>query len=197
MRLKRTATVAGTVLLVGGIGTAAMAAATLSKSVIPANGDLAARTITVSWSGLPALDTVFIEQCNRDGNAVGVVFTPLSDCSQATGHNPSTGATGSGSDQFTIFSGDDPNESGWSCGPGPTSAHSTGLVYDTCYVRLSTGVQSNVATDEFYPITFSTAVDPPPDVPEVPLNVLLPISAAAVLGGGYLVTRKRKLNAAA
>ncbi|HEX2785623.1 MAG TPA: hypothetical protein VHN36_18730 [Ilumatobacteraceae bacterium] len=32
---------------------------------------------------------------------------------------------------------------------------------------------------------------PPSDVPEVPLNVLLPISAAAILGGGFLIARKR------
>ena len=32
---------------------------------------------------------------------------------------------------------------------------------------------------------------PPPDVPEVPLNVLLPISAAVILGGGFVVARKR------
>jgi hypothetical protein len=140
---------------------------------------------------------VFIEQCNRDGNGAGVVFTPLSDCSQATSLNPSTGPTGSGSQAFTLFSGDDPNESGWSCGPGSTSAPSTGLVYDTCYVRLTTGVQSNVATDEFYPVTFSTNVDPEPVVPEVPLSVLLPLSATAVLGGAYAITRKRKLSATA
>jgi hypothetical protein len=34
-------------------------------------------------------------------------------------------------------------------------------------------------------------VSAPPDVPEVPLNVLLPISAAAILGAGFLVARKR------
>lgn len=194
MRFKRTATVAGTALLIGGFGTAAMAAGSVTPNDIPASGNAAARTVTVAWSGLPINTTVFIEQCNRDGNGVGVVFTPLSDCSQATYSNPSTGPTGSGSAQFELFSGDDPNESGWSCGPGSTSAPSTGLVYSTCYVRLSTGVQSNVATDEFYPVTFSSN----PVVPESPLNVLLPLSAVAVLGGGaYLITRNRKLNAAA
>lgn len=32
----------------------------------------------------------------------------------------------------------------------------------------------------------------PPDIPEVPLNVLLPVSAAAILGAGFLVARKRQ-----
>ena len=36
-----------------------------------------------------------------------------------------------------------------------------------------------------------TFVSAPPNVPEVPLNVLLPISAAAILGAGFLVARKR------
>jgi hypothetical protein len=30
-----------------------------------------------------------------------------------------------------------------------------------------------------------------PQVPEVPLNVLLPLSAAVILGGGFMVARKR------
>jgi hypothetical protein len=34
-------------------------------------------------------------------------------------------------------------------------------------------------------------VTPPEQVPEVPLNVLLPISAAAILGGGFVIARKR------
>jgi len=186
MRFKRTAAIAGAAIMAGGLGSAAMAAGSLSTSVIPAAGG----STTVSWSGLPINSTVFIEQCNRDGNAPGVIFTPLSDCSQATSLNPSTGPTGSGTQVFAMFGGDDPNESGWGCGP-----NTTGIKYDTCYVRLVTGVQTNVATDEFYPVTFST--DPEPVVPEVPLNILLPLSAAAVLGGGYYITRKRKLDAAA
>lgn len=45
-------------------------------------------------------------------------------------------------------------------------------------------------------ITLSAALayspaGPPPDVPEVPLNVLLPLSSAAILGGGFLVARRR------
>lgn len=186
MRFKRTAAIAGVAIVAGGFGSAAMAAGSLSTSTVsPAGGN-----ITVSWSGLPINSTVYIEQCNRDGNAPGVIFTPLSDCSQATGLNPSTGPTGSGSQVFSVFGGDDPNESGWGCGP-----NTTGLKYDTCYVRLATGTASNVASDEFYPITFNATPDPV--VPEVPVNVLLPLSAAAVLGGGYYITRKRKLSAAA
>lgn len=36
-----------------------------------------------------------------------------------------------------------------------------------------------------------SVVSVPPNVPEVPLGILLPISAAAILGGGFLVARKR------
>ena len=188
MRFKRTAAIAGALIMAGGLGSAAMAAGTLSTSNLPPVGGV----ITVSWTGLPNNSTVYIEQCNRDGNAAGVIFTPLSDCSQATSENPSTGPAGSGTQVFTMFGGDEPNEAGWGCGP-----NTTGIKYDTCYVRLVTGVRSNVATDEFYPVTFTAVVDPNPVVSEVPLNILLPLSAAAVLGGGYYITRKRKLDAAA
>ncbi len=40
-------------------------------------------------------------------------------------------------------------------------------------------------------------VSVPPNVPEVPLGILLPISAAAILGAGFLVARKRHNHALA
>lgn len=56
-----------------------------------------------------------------------------------------------------------------------------------------------VNTVTYYSTTVTLGVDgatyavvsAPPDVPEVPLNVLLPISAAMILGAGFLVARKR------
>lgn len=192
MRLKRSATVVGSMLLVGGFGTAAFATAgSLSTSIIPANGNTAQRTITVNFSDVPVNEIVFIQQCKANDSGP---FNNGNDCSGATGINPQANASGAGSAQFLIFSGDDPNESGWSCGPGSTAIPSSGTVYNTCYVRITPTVQTNTDTDKFLPITFSTGS---PAVPEVPLNILLPLSAAAVLGGGYIVTRKRKLSAAA
>jgi hypothetical protein len=65
------------------------------------------------------------------------------------------------------------------------------------------GQRHNTAGDEFYPITFTgtpvtttteettTTIDPGTQVPEVPMNVLLPLGAAAVIGGAVIVSRRR------
>jgi hypothetical protein len=42
----------------------------------------------------------------------------------------------------------------------------------------------------------TTTVVPPNDVPEVPMNVLLPLGAIAVLGGTVVLARRRQHNAA-
>lgn len=196
MRLTRIATAAGAALLIGGLGTSAYAAATLSTNV--ANASAASTPITVNFSGLSQADgVVFIQQCWIDGNAPGAVFNQASDCSQATGTNQTITASGSGSAVLNFFNGTEPNLEEWGCGPltGSGVPKGTDGSQDACWVRLAPGVKTNTSTDEFYKVTFGT-VAPPPDVPEVPLNVLLPASAAAVLGGAFLITRKRQTKAA-
>ena len=187
MRLNRTTAVVGTALLIGGLATTtAQAAGTLSKTVINPAGE----TITVNFSGLSAADgVVFVQQCQKNGNAPGVVFNQLTDCSQATGLNPFIPAGGAGSTPFALFAGIEPNLEEWSCGNTVTSGIPNN---NTCYVRLAPAVKSNVSTDEFYAFTYGAE----PVVPEVPLNVLLPAGAAAMLGAGMLINRKRQLRAA-
>ena len=190
MRLKQSATVIGAALLVGGFGTAAMAAGTITPTT--ASDTAATSAITVNFSGLnPADGVVFIQQCWIDGNAPGATFNPTTDCNQSTAStNAAILAGGSGSKVLNVFNGDEPNLGEWGCGP----LTSSGIPVDpsgVCYIRLAPGVKGNVTTDEFIPFTYAAA----PSVPEVPLNVLLPASAAAVLGAGFLVARKRQLKA--
>jgi hypothetical protein len=186
MRFNRTKAVVGTALLVGGLAGTAQAAGSLSKTVINPAGE----TITVSYSGLnPADGVVFVQQCRKDGNAPGVVFDQLIDCSQATGLNPSISPAGDGSTEFALFAGIEPNLEEWSCGnttfPGiPNEAQ--------CYVRLAPGVNTNVSTDEFYAFTYGTD----PVIPEAPLGILLPAGGAAILGAAILINRRRQLHAA-
>ena len=86
-----------------------------------------------------------------------------------------------------MFNGDEPGSIGeWGCGPLstlPTSAQ--------CYVRLAPGSIQNTTGDEFLPLNFGT-VTPPVDIPEVPLNILLPAGAAAILGAAMFINRKRQ-----
>jgi hypothetical protein len=192
MRLSRTATVVGAALLIGGLGvTAASAAGALSDTVI----DPAGENITVTWSGLtnpPGTNAVlFIQQCYRTGT--DPLFTTSGSCSGAVGENPPISA---GTQSFDVFGGDDPNGFPWGCGPNTTPGFTKGSVSgtDTCWIRLAPGSTSNVDGDEFLPFTFGST--PPAEVPEVPLNVLLPASAAAVLGAGILVARKRQVRRA-
>jgi hypothetical protein len=182
MRFNRTTAVVGTALLVGGLATGASAAGSLSKTVV----DPAGESITVNFSGLsPADGVVFVQQCNKDGNAPGVVFNPLVDCSQATGLNPAIPPSGSGSTAFAIFAGVEPNLEEWSCGNTVTAGIPN---FTTCYVRLAPAVKSNVSTDEFFAFTYGSD----PVIPEAPLSVLLPAGAAAVIGAGLLVNRRRQ-----
>jgi len=259
MRLSRTAAVAGVALALGGglvLSNSAQAAGSLSKSNLLPQGE----TITVFYNNMtiPAGNSsvVFIQQCWK--NDAGV-FNPAADCSGATGINPPYPGTGQA--DFAVFGGADPNLGEWGCGP----LTSPGVPKaDTCYIRLAPGSQSNTASDEFYPVTFTaveettttteaptttvapttteaptttvapttteaptttvapttteaptttvaptttaaptttvdpgttTTVVPPNDVPEVPMSVLLPLGAIAVLGGSIVVARRRQHSA--
>lgn len=203
MRLSRTvmALATGSALLLGGLGGTANAAATLSKTDLLPQGE----TITINYSNLTVppgnSNVVFIQQCWKNDSGV---FNQILDCSQSTGINPAYPGTGSAT--FDVFGGADPNLEEWGCGPQTPSGIPTA---STCYIRLAPGNANNTATDEFYPITFNgvvaptttvaettTTAGPGTEVPEVPLNVLLPLGGLAVIGGAVVVTRRRGANAA-
>ena len=190
MRISRTAAVAGAALLIGGLGTTAYSAGTLTPNT--ASSSAPTSNLTVSWSGLtrdPASsNALFIQQCRATD--AKPTFSVQDDCSAATGINPTF--TPSGTAVFEVFNGDDPNLGEWGCGPLTTPGIPKTVVagVDTCYVRLAPGSQQNTTGDEFLPFTF--AATPPVEIPEVPLNVLLPLSAAALLGGAFVITRKRQ-----
>jgi hypothetical protein len=189
MRLTKSAAVVGASLMIAGMGATASAAGSLSKTVIAPAGE----TITVNWSGItiPAglSNVVYVQQCVKNDSGP---FNQLTDCSQATGLNPDVGAGGAGSVEFAIFGGDDPNLGEWGCGPNTTPGipKGTNAGVDTCWVRIAPGNATNTATDEFFPFTFGSGPDPV--IPEVPLNVLLPGSAAAILGASLYFARRRQ-----
>jgi hypothetical protein len=200
MRFARTAAVAGAGLLIAGLGSTAFAAATLSKTTIDPNGSTADRTITVSYTGQLPNQTIFISQCVKNGNTAQT-FDPLSDCSVVNSTAGISNAEGVGSTTYVFWTGLEANLNEWNCGPAnpndptqlpadPSLPSGTLNGVDTCWVRLVAGDNANTSLDEFYPVSIVT--QPPVEIPEAPLNVLLPAAAAMVLGGGLLIARKRQ-----
>lgn len=201
MRLSRSAmaVTAGSVMLLGALGGSAGASGSLSKTDLLPQGE----TITVNYSNLtiPAGNSniVIIQQCRKDDAGP---FNQILDCSQYNSINPAYPGTGSAT--IDVFGGDEPALTEWGCGPNTTP----GLpAASTCYIRLAPGNANNTAGDEFFPITFTgtapttteaptTTVDPGTNVPEVPMNVLLPLGAAAVIGGTVVVSRRRTAKSA-
>jgi hypothetical protein len=179
MRLSRTAAVAGAALMLGGLGATAYAAGTTTL----ASSTAATSNITVTWSGQvrPANtnNAIFITQCWQS-DALST-FNYATDCSIATGINPTFSA--SGSTTFEVFNGDESVLGEWGCGPLATVATSA-----QCYVRLAPGTATNTTGDEFLPLNYA----PPTEIPEVPLNILLPAGAAAILGAAMFINRKRQ-----
>jgi hypothetical protein len=194
MRLKRSATVAGAMLLVGGLGGVAFAAQA-GGSITPNTVPVAAgnHPVTLNWTAGPG-EVVFINLCWKNP-APGQPFSPNSDCSPVNAINPQTGTNGQGTTTFQVFSGVDQNTEGWACGVDSLGGSPAGVdVYNPCFIRIAPNVKSNTDEDFFIPVSYSN--EPEPVIPEVPLNVLLPASAAALMGAGLLIARKRQAQAA-
>jgi hypothetical protein len=182
MRVKRLATAVGVGLLVIGVASPALAASSINPTVVSNTASQSVITVTSTGLSMAGGTIVNYQQCWRDGNAPG--FNQLIDCSQFTASN-ATIVGGNATKNFTVFNGDEPNLGEWGCGPLATAP----ITSQTCYIRVVANDINDVNNDEFLPFTYGPVT--PPDVPEVPLNVLLPASAAAVLGAGFLIARKR------
>lgn len=182
MRLKRLASAVGVALMVVGASSPALAASTITPSVV--SNTAPSSVITVTSTGLNTAGGVVVnyQQCWRNDSDPN--FNQAFDCSQFTA-DIATIVGGGAVKAFTVFNGDEPNLGEWGCGPLATAA----IISQTCYIRVVPNDVTNITLDEFYPFTYGVVT--PPDVPEVPLSVLLPVSAAAILGAGFLVARKR------
>lgn len=197
MRFMRTATVVGTALLIGGYAPAAFADATLTPPVVDQTASFS--NITINASNIPSNfgSTVNIMQCWRTGDAVG--FDPLLDCANSAADSEIQ-VGGAFTKVFQVFNGDEATFGEWGCGPLASAA----VTSQTCFIRLSGDL--GTSNDEFYPFTYgavvgptttvvaptTTTVTPPPDVPEAPLSILLPGTAAVLAGAGIFIARRRQ-----
>ncbi len=166
-------------------------AVVVGGSVTPQGGTFTdGQTITVSGGPgtVAASSQVIVSLCANTNS--GVAFDPFNDCdflSAANFADPAN-ADGSFSDFFTII---DP--AGFDC----TAAL-------PCRLRINTGIFADVGDQAFIPgfvvgapvVTTTTTAPtttttaPDPVVPEVPLNVLIPLGGAAAMGGAYFLVRR-------
>ena len=189
-RIKQAAVAAGiSAIGLASFGSTAHAAAP-TITVTPNTGisSTGSPNVTVAWSGLTGKTVVFIQECRVSDT--DPLFDPINDCSTANEYNPAS-VNGAGSFSFPLFTGAEPINGAWGCGDPADSAAAGAPISATCFIRATPDTDTNVGNDTFQAITF--APTPPADVPEVPLNVLLPLGGAAILGGAYFVARKRQM----
>ena len=196
MRIKRIAAEAG----VAAVGIAGFAAAASSATSITAPASVPDAYInppkiptTITFHGLAARQYGFISQCRKTD--ADPTFNYAIDCSSYNATQFQADSTGTGTGNFNLFVGIETINAEWGCGVAATAndpnfdPSAPAIGYSTCYIRVAPDTQSNTASDFFQPIAFV----PPAQTPEVPLNVLLPLGGAAVLGGAYMVSRKRQM----
>jgi hypothetical protein len=170
-------------------------------TIAPNSGVTDGQFVTVTWSGYNPNEIVFINQCRKAQD--DPTFNFINDCSQGTGANPSSDASGAGSAQFQIFVGSEPVNGDWACGVDTVGGS---VVSNVCYVRTAPGAIAGTSRDETASFTMdvgggttttteastTTTTIPGTDVPEAPYAALLPLGAVALIGGGYIIRRSRK-----
>lgn len=180
MRFSRLAALGG-VSLVALAGASAPAAAAPNGTASPTTNLTDGSVIHVTWNRPAGLTygAVYVTQCFKSD--ADPTFDGYADCYIDVGTTIFLNGAGVGETDFTeLFMGDDPRGFGDQCD-----------LDSDCFIRLSPGQEDNPTADEFFPLSF--AETPPVDVPEVPYNVLLPLTAAAAVGGaGFYASRRRR-----
>jgi hypothetical protein len=173
MRLSRIAAVGGVSLVaLAGAGTA-HAAFTVSPNTNLSDGD----RVTVQATGISS-NIIYIMQCGKNGNA-DPTFDWTLDCNSSLNENPPV-VGGNATGGINVFYGAEPDLGAFTCDENTP-----------CWVRIAPGFPGETNSDDFQQITFK-APGPDPEIPEVPWNVLLPLTAAAALGGGALFASRRR-----
>lgn len=201
MRAKLAAGALGAAAIVAGLAAPAMAApgtGTVNGSSnpvlnVPAGGGAAVVNTTVAYSGTTAGQPIFITTCRKAGNDPTFAgYAAECDVYSELNFN---NASGSGSQTYPIAV-NDPNAVGGfffcktSDGPGDLDLGGGTIIEGdpTCFVRVVFG-SPNAEADAFYVPLILTVVP----VPESPVNVLLPLGAAAgVAAAAYLALRNRR-----
>ena len=192
--------VAGTLMIAAPAFGGSISAPTGNPFNWPGDGSGNPQYQDVSFSGFTGIPNVFIEQCDGTDPATTPGWDAAEHCDLGTSPSPvSPDGSGNGTFQasdsnhhFKPFKGESPSGLFICKAPGdPDPANPNQLtIYTNCKVRVSSNNTATTVDQAFLNITLP-AGNPPPDTPEVPFAVLLPLGAVAV-GGSYLVVRKRR-----
>jgi len=152
-------------------------------------------SFTINYSGFTPNQNVLAEQC--DGLApTAPGYSATIDCDTAT--EPAgvrASSTGAGTFPsydinfgFYAFRGDSPSSLFTCLSPNQPAPVVTDPQFRNCQLKLTNLDTSAQSTDAFLTMTLA---EPGAQIPETPIALLLPISAVLLLGGGYVVFRRR------
>lgn len=167
----------GTVVLLLGMGNAsAESSVSVAPDPIPVTAEQSVALVQVSWSGLEPRQLVFVDICKKSISDSS--FIVAEDCGAYSGLTPNGSASGEGSAELEVFRGQDPAGEAWGCYAEGDTAPAGVVVYQTCFVRVTDTVASNLDSDSETPIRFvgaprvdpgtsatTSAVAPPPQLP--------------------------------
>jgi hypothetical protein len=170
----------GTVVLLLGMGNAsAESSVSVTPDPIPVTAEQSVALVQVSWSGLEPRQLVFVDICKKSISDSS--FIVAEDCGAYSGLTPNGSAAGDGSAELEVFRGQEPAGELWGCYAEGDTAPAGVVVYQTCFVRVTHTVASNLDSDSETPIRFvgsprvdpgtsaTTSAGPPP--PQLPSSV--------------------------
>lgn len=169
-----------------------------SPYAVPGDSQGTPQPFDITFGGFSQGNQVYVEQCDGVSPSTSG-WTPIAHCDLGTSPaavvaNASGAGTFVGTDPnfgFTPFKGASPQGQFNCIATGEANPNNGLPTFTNCQVRISTNNTAVTADQAFLPISLPTGSTPPPQTPEVPYAVLLPVGALAV-GGGYLAIRKRR-----
>lgn len=166
---------------------AALGTITVDPMPIPVTADQTSATVTVSWTGQPANTPIFMKVCGKSKD--DPTFRNGIDCAMMTEVVSNGTATGSGSFQLDVFRGPDPSgDFDFGCyAPGDTVVD--GYENRGCWIYLTNNTTMNNADAVELPLEFVSSGG---EIPEAPIAILLPVTAAIVAAGGFMFMRQRQ-----
>lgn len=166
----------------------ALGSVTVSPTPTPFTSEQTQATVNVEWTGQKPNLPIFIKICSK--SITNPTFNQGIDCSILSEvATPGGTPDGSGSYQFDIFRGVEPSgDYNWGCfAPGDTVP--AGIQDRGCWVYVTNNVAANVTDAAEAQLQYTASGG---DIPEAPIGVLLPVSAAVVAAGGFLFLRQRQ-----